>query len=157
MVESYKSIELINHKSNLQFIERFVEGICDDLNIYNNYYGIINSSLTEIFEACCTLENEKTVLSYQNSKGIISFSFENKHFNSIINPKINLDSDDFFFSEDLSWLVIVKNLTDKLQVTENKLEIGFNISSINAEMAMNRAGVLSGYFESKRIKKAHLN
>ncbi len=157
MVESFKSIELINHKSKLQDIERFVEGICDELNIYNNYYGIINSSLTEIFEACCSTKLESTILKYTNSKGVISFLFENKSFMVSLGKNFNIESDEYFFNEDLNWLLIVKNLSDNLEISESGIKIGFSISSINSDMAVGRASVLNSFFESKRIKKAQLN
>jgi len=147
----------IKIKSNIHEIpevERFVEDICDYYNLNNSYFGNISVAVTEAVENAIihgnNENNEKHVLIHFNfSQKSIDFTIEDEgsgfDFNAIPDPTDILNNPE----KKGTGIYLIKVLADDVRFLENgrKVQLIFNITSINKEVFINRKKHIDDYFK----------
>lgn len=126
-------ITLKNQEKQFWKIERFVEEIADEYNIFNSYYSNILISLVEIADR----QEEITIHFGSGKKGLI--------FTVIVENKDNINDQDLEF--------LLSKITDEFHVTANQIEIVFSINSINKELSSNRQKKFREYVRGVGVKK----
>ena len=164
MVKKLRKIELISARENISLIEKFVEEICDDYNIYNSYFGNIIIALTEATTNAIIHGNKedklKTVIITFESKSIgLTFVIEDQgdgfDFENIPDPTdVSIENSD----ELGKGIFLIKSLADEVNFYEDGrvIEIVFKITSINNETTIERINILKAYSnieETKEISK----
>jgi serine/threonine-protein kinase RsbW len=142
-----KKSEKITLKSDRLYInevERFVEQICDEQNIYNSYYANILTSIIEAYTNAVEHGNK-----YDENKNVsIIFSKEQNGLSFQINDEgegfdINAIPDPTDLSNEGvegRGLFMINTLSDKVEFENNgsTMKLNFLISSINREAATHR-------------------
>jgi len=136
-------------------LESFVDSICDEYNVYNNFFGNIIMALVSAHDECRERDGEESKIDiefYNNSRGL----------NFIIHPcnrsmindseEVLLNTDLLYEDEKYNWLFLINRLSDEFQIVDGKLNILFDIASINQELATTRANSLRAYFKGETIK-----
>jgi len=138
-------------------VERFVEGICDYYNINNSYFGNIIVALTEAVENSIIHGNKqdpekKINISFEAvNKGIV-FTIEDEgdgfDVSSIPDPtdsKANPEKKG-------TGIFLITVLADEVNFLEEgrKIQLTFNITSINRELFTSRMKQVDKYFKLKR-------
>ncbi|MEI6122347.1 MAG: ATP-binding protein [Bacteroidota bacterium] len=150
----------INIKSDLQEInevEKFIEDICDYYNINNSYFGNIIVAITEAVENAIIHGNhsdasKKINVSFDSSKKGISFTIEDEgngfNVNSIKDPTDVESNPD----KKGTGIFLMKALADEVIFSENgrKIQLIFNITSINQEVYMNRKKNVDEYLHTQK-------
>ena len=150
-------IELVLPSSmgNIHQVERFVEGICDEFNINNTYFGNILVALTEAVENAIKHGNKNN-----NSKAVtIVFSSKPDGFSFLISDEGNgfdlnqipdpTDPNTDPEEQKGRGIFLMRNLADEINFNGNNVELIFKISSINKEMSKMRIKQLQQFFGSK--------
>lgn len=150
----------IKIKSDLQEInevEKFVEAICDYYNINDSYFGNIIVAITEAVENAILHgnNNDKTksvTILFDSSKKGISFTIEDEgtgfEINQIPDPtdvKANPEKKG-------TGIFLMKTLADEMIFSEKgrKIQLVFNITSINQEVYTNRKKYIDEYLMTKK-------
>ena len=154
-MDKHVRLELKTEVKELNKVVGFVENICDQHNIYNNYFGNIVTAVSEAFLNAVEHGNKKDI-----SKNIsLDFEVINDGFtfcisdqglgfdtNSIIDPtELNLDKE-----IQGKGIFLMKSLSDGLEFRDNGAQVclKFKISSINKEMADARVVKLKSFIKS---------
>ncbi len=163
MLNKKQELRLSSSLDDLHKVERFVDSICDEFNINNNYFGNIIIALTEAVTNSIVHGNNQdksktvTVTFEHKPKGLIfTIKDEGKGFDhkSIPDPT---DVEKCPNPEEGRGMFLIKSLSDEVVFSDNgsKIEIIFKISSINKELALDRAGKLKSYYtEKQNVQKA---
>ncbi|WP_406672815.1 hypothetical protein [Natronospira sp.] len=157
-----RSLRLIIGKDHITKIEKFVELICDDYHIYDEYYANIIASNTLLAEYIYDLSNDrdhrldirfvsdKNGVRFIFSLGDIFLDFARYHerasnFNII-------DSEET--EESLRKFLIIKLLCDDIFINpENEtVELFFRISGVNEMLTNQRIELLNKYFSMIQYK-----
>jgi serine/threonine-protein kinase RsbW len=138
-------------------VEKFIEDICDYYNINNSYFGNIVVAVSEAVENSIIHGNKrdpsKTVhISFEaNQKGIV-FTIEDEgdgfNFDNIPDPTdIHTNPE-----KKGTGIFLIKTLTDEALFLNNggKIQLKFNITSINREVFSRRMKHVDEYFNVKR-------
>ncbi|MCF8297510.1 MAG: ATP-binding protein [Saprospiraceae bacterium] len=163
MVKKLRKIEFKSTEENLHLVEKFVEEICDDYNIYNSYFGNIIIALTEattnaIFHGNKGDNFKTVIITFESKKIGLTFMVEDQgegfDYKNIPDPTdITIEN-----SEKLGkGIFLIKSLADEVNFYENGkvIEIIFKIASINNETTIERINMLKAYSkvdETKKIK-----
>jgi serine/threonine-protein kinase RsbW len=150
----HKELKINSLQSNLIQVERFVEEICDENYISDNYFGNIMLAIEEAVKNAMIHGNRQVVskqvtLTCVKKKGEICFTIEDEGMGfdpaGIPNP---LESEDFKGNG----LFLIRSLADKVSFNPsgNKIEISFTISSINQETTIRRISHLKSYFRKQK-------
>ena len=154
------SLELESQLSQLHRVEAFIESLCDEYNVYNNYFSNIMVAVTEAFLNAVIHGNKlnvskKILLSFKSSSSGLLFTIEDQgegfDIDSIPDPtKEKLDA-----SNGGRGIYLIKHLSDEVQFINNgrKIEMLFKISSINYESSLSRANMFKEYV-SLSVKNA---
>lgn len=153
-----QKIELKSDKLYINEVERFVEQICDEYNIYNNYFGNIMMSVLEAYTNAVKHGNKfdanKSVnIRFESEAGGLAFYIEDEgegfDFHNIPDPTDLKNK-----AEEGRGLFTIKSLADNVEFENNgsTLKIGFLIASINHEIAKHRADLFHNYV-NQGIKK----
>ena len=156
-----KKSEKITLKSDRLYInevERFVEQICDEQNIYNSYYANILTSIIEAYTNAVEHGNK-----YDENKSVsIVFSKEQNGLSFQINDEgegfdINAIPDPTDLSNEGiegRGLFMINTLSDKVEFENNgsTMKLNFLISSINREAATHRTDLFHQYV-NQGVKK----
>jgi serine/threonine-protein kinase RsbW len=138
-------------------VERFVEDICDYYNINNSYFGNIIVAISEAVENSIVHGNKqdpsKSInISFEsNQKGIV-FSIEDEgegfSFENIPDPTDIQNNPE----KKGTGIFLIKTLADEALFLNNgrKVQIQFNITSINREVFTRRMKQVDEYFEVKK-------
>lgn len=160
MIENNQNLRFPSDITNLHYIEKFVEQVCDEFNINTTYYGNILIAITEAVENAIKHGNngdpEKHVeifFQYDNSeiKFIIQDEGEGFSFDKIPDPtEINGD-------EKGRGIYLIKTLADNVVFSNNgsSLEICFQINNITQQTAINRINELQNFSKKKSKKEQH--
>ena len=143
-------------------VERFVEQICDEFNIYNNYYANILMSVIEAYTNAVKHgnkydENKSVKIEFSSESNGLAFTIEDEgngyEIDSIEDPT-NLDNE----GVEGRGLFLIKSLSDQVEIENNgsKLKLQFLISSINREMA-NKRNELFHKYVNQNIKKEQMH
>ncbi len=163
MVKKERFLKIAINDEGIHEVEKFIEEICDDFNIFNSYFGNIMLAVLEACEnAFINIDYEETVLDIQfwseKNKLIFSIKGNNEVYLKKEYVKKLENSDELNFENDNESYLIMKMLADELVYDEKdkSLRIIFYISSINHNLTMNREKILLEYFEKVKKKiKAH--
>lgn len=138
-------------------VERFIEDICDYFNINNSYFGNIVVAVSEAVENSIIHGNKhnsaKMVqISFEtNQKGIV-FTIEDEgdgfNFDNIPDPTDIQSNPD----KRGTGIFLIKTLTDEALFLNNgrKIQLQFNITSINQEVFSKRMKHVDEYFNIKK-------
>lgn len=157
-----KELVIKSDLSELHKLEAFVEQISDIYNVNSTYYSNILVALNEAVTNSIIHGNK------ENKESEVTILFESKNkglFFSISDEGSGFDFNNYPDPTDISitdyenigrGLYLMKSLTDVIQYDEQKniIELGFKISSINKELAVNRVQSLNAYFKTadKQVK-----
>jgi serine/threonine-protein kinase RsbW len=151
------TLKIGSNVSEIHEVERFVEDICDYYNINNTYFGNIIVAITEAVENSIIHGNKQDSsknisISFEaNKKGIV-FSVEDEgggfNFENIPDPT------DFRANPEKrgTGIFLIKTLTDEVLFLDGgrKIQLQFNITSINREVYSRRMKHVDEYFKVKK-------
>jgi len=131
-------------------IEAYTEKICDNLFINDTYFGNILMCLTELNELFIEnkIENE------------VELSYETDFTNLAITTSIaenEVDKQQKTFKEQIYNNIhyqLIETLSDEVQIHENGIILGFNISALHKSIYESRLRHLKVYF-NKMVGVAH--
>jgi serine/threonine-protein kinase RsbW len=157
MRQEQKSLKLKSQPSSLNQLERLIEEVCDDYNLNHNYLGCITVALTEAFSNALEHGNKNNPdkmidIHFEKSSTGLSFRMKDEgdgfDFKSI--PDVKDDGKEKVFPG--RGIFLIKTLADEVNYVGkgNEIEIGFKISSINYETAVDRIKKFKDYNESAK-------
>lgn len=155
MRQEQKTLRLKSTPESIHEVERLIEEICDSNNLNHSYLGCITVALTEAFTNALEHGNKRnpekiiTVNFEKTSTGLMfGIKDEGEGFNFHNIPEIKDDGQEKVFPG--RGIFLIKTLSDDVKFIEpgNEIEIGFKISSINYETAVDRIKKLKDYSES---------
>jgi serine/threonine-protein kinase RsbW len=138
-------------------VERFIEDICDYYNVSNSYFGNIVVAVSEAVENSIIHGNK------QNPSKIVHIGFETNQKGIVFT--IEDEGDGFTFDNipdptDINsnpekkgtGIFLIKTLTDEALFLNNgrKIQLQFNITSINREVFSRRMKHVDEYFNVKK-------
>ena len=151
------TLKIKSDPNEISEVERFVENICDYYNLNSTYFGNIMVAVTEAVENAIVhgnLQNkEKFVLiHFDFSQKGIDFTIEDEgsgfDYNSI--P----DATDAQGNPEKkgTGIYLIKALADEVHFIDKgrKIQLIFNITSINSEVFINRKKHIDEYFKIKK-------
>jgi len=154
MRQEQKTLRLKSVPESINQVEHLIEEICDDFNLNHNYLGCITVALTEAFTNALEHGNKN------NSEKIIDVNFQKTSSGLCFNIKDEGEGFDFKKIPDVKddgkektfpgrGIFLIKTLADDVNYTGsgNEIEIGFKISSINYETAVDRIKKFKDYSE----------
>ncbi len=160
MVKKERKLVVAVNEIGIHNIERFVEEICDDFNIFNSYFGNIMMTVLEASENAFVFleekaENKKVEIKFWSEKNKLVFQIKGK--NEVYVKKVDVDNitiDSIDNNEFPESHMIIKMLADevKIDAKSNSITMIFYISSINYNTSIQREKSINEYFE-KVIKK----
>ncbi len=157
MKQEQQTLRLKSVPESIHPIEKLIEDICDSNNLNHNYLGCITVALTEAFSNALEHGNknnpEKIItVSYEKSPTGLSFNItdEGTGFNYHSIPDLKDDGTEKVFPG--RGIFLIKTLADDVKFlgSGNELEIGFKISSINFETAVDRMKKFKDYSNSEK-------
>lgn len=158
------NIELASNLSQLNKVEAFVEQICDEFNIYNNYFSNIIVAVTEAFLNAVQHGNKndsskKVRITFISSSSGLIFSVEDQGFgfnSDFIPDPTDIKNQDAFAGRGI---YLIKHLSDEVQFLNNgtKIEMLFKIASINHESSIKRASLFKEYITAGSKKYSESN
>lgn len=158
MSDKVQNLKFKSSLDNIHLVEKFVDAICDEYNINNSYFGNIVIALTEAATNAIVHGNkqdsDKTVtITFDPKPAGLSFIIKDNgdgfNFNNIPDPT---DVENKTKSEEGRGIFLIKSLADEVifNDTGNSVELIFNISSINKELALDRISKLKSYSKTKK-------
>ncbi len=161
MIQEHKTLELSSIMENVHQVEALIEEVCEDFNLNNTYLGCITVAVTEAFENAVKHGNnndpsKKVILNFQKSSTGLSFSIkdEGKGFEYQAIPNAKSKEKGLHFPG--RGVFLIQSLADDVKYVGNgnELEIGFKISSINFETAVDRIKKLKQYSDTvQKVEK----
>ncbi len=151
-----KELKIKSDLKEIHKLEDFVEQISDVYNINSTYYSNILVALNEAVTNSIVHGNKQDA----NKTVTIVFEAKNKGLFFTVSDQGNgFDFDNYPDPTDITisnyaaigkGLYLIKSLSDVITYNsdEKTLEIGFTISSINKELAVNRIQSLQEYFKT---------
>ena len=158
------TLEIASDLSQLSKVEAFVEQLCDEFNIYNNYYSNILVAVTEAFTNAVQHGNRNDLtkivtIKFNLAPAGLLFSIEDQGlgFNSDFIPDpTDIRNLDAFAGRGI---YLIKHLSDEVNFVNNgtKIEMLFKISSINQETSIKRADLFKDYIMAGSKKYSESN
>jgi serine/threonine-protein kinase RsbW len=157
-MERSEQIILKSQKSELHKVVAFVENICDQHNIYNNYYGNIVTAITEAFLNAVEHGNKnipekdiKLSFDVESDGFMFCISDQGDGFDiQNINDPTDINSEDTIHGRGI---FLINALSDKVEFKNEGTQVcmKFLISSINREVSDRRIEKLKA-FMTKEVK-----
>ena len=158
MRQEQKKLRLKSLPESIHRLQGLIEDICDENNLNHNYLGCISVALTEAFNNALEHGNknnpEKFIsIDFQKTSTGLEFKIKDEgdgfDYKSI--PDVKEDGKEKTFPG--RGIFLIKTLADDVEFVGkgNEIEIGFKISSINYETAVDRLKKFKDYSES--VKK----
>ncbi len=159
MVEKNKELIIKSEYDEISKVEKFVEQICDEYNIFNSYFG----NILTVLVGCCEiiidhvikgkLDKRKISIFFNSAKN--NLSFEIKSPIEIFNKDYleeTFEKDDY---ENRKKYLIIKYLSDECIISNKgkSFTVTFYISSINYDKTVERDKLLDEYFEKINVRK----
>lgn len=140
-----KQIQIRAQLDEINRIESFVESFCLKFRIYDEYFGIIIHSLSEII---------RKIIKQNNSDGNIRITqyHEKNNVQYAITSPDGLDLN-LKFDEKNPTDIAVNKLVDDFEIDQSQIVITYNIKSIHYTEWIRRKNLLFEY-EKKSTKKA---
>jgi serine/threonine-protein kinase RsbW len=163
MIDKRKELSFKSAVENIHLVEKFIDDISDEYNINNTYFGNILIAVTEAVTNAIKHGNKQnpgktvSVIFATQSRGFsFTISDEGNGFDvtKITDPT---DAEHNTNPSEGRGLFLIKSLADEVNFSNNgkTIEIIFDISSINAEMTLNRINQLNAYTKSAVNKQFH--
>lgn len=157
MKQEQQTLRLKSEPESIHQIERLIEDVCDSNNLNHNYLGCITVALTEAFSNALEHGNKNNpakfiTVAYEKTSTGLSFSIKDEgngfNYNNI--PDLKDDGTEKVFPG--RGIFLIKTLADEVKYigAGNELEIGFKISSINYETAVDRIKKFKDYSNSEK-------
>lgn len=155
-----KKISINSEIKNINLIEKFVEDICDEYNINNNYFANIMLVITEAVKNSIIHGNK------QNPRKKVKLSFHSRPFGLLFVVEDEGKGFDFRMLQDPTdleevevmgtGLYLIRSLSDEVVFRENGriIEISFKIASINYEISVRRVNELNLYMKIKTTEES---
>jgi len=152
MKKEQRTLSLKSVPESFNQVEHLIEEVCDEYNLNHNYLGCIITSVNEAFQNALTHGNksvaEKLIsISFKKIATGITFSVtdEGNGFNYKDIPDVNDKAKELVFPG--RGLFLIKSLSDDVTFNEkgNEISLGFKISSINIETAIDRVEKFQEY------------
>ena len=163
MLDKRKELSFKSIPGNIHLVEEFVDLISDEYNINNSYFGNILIAVTEAVTNAIVhgnkMDAEKNIfLKFEiRPKGfafIISDEGEGFDITTITDPT---DVEHNTNPNEGRGIYLIRSLADEVNFSDNgtKIELIFDIASINAELALNRVNQLNSYSKASVNSKIH--
>ena len=140
---------------DLAALESYVDSICGEHNVYNNYFGNILMALVSVHDECQARQGKESKIEigfYNNSRGL-NFEINPNNEKMLKEAALVISNGDLLYEDEkYNWLFLISRLVDDFQIIEGKLNLLFDIASINHELATSRAQSLRAYFKGEPIK-----
>jgi serine/threonine-protein kinase RsbW len=157
-----EKLVLTSDKLYINKVERFIEQICDEYNIYNNYYANILLSVIEAYTNAVEHgnkydENKSVKIEFSSESNGLAFTIEDQgdgfDINNIPDPT-NIENE----GAEGRGLFMINSLADQVEIENNgsKIKLAFLISSINREMA-NKRNELFHKYVNQNVKKEQMH
>ncbi len=159
MKENYRNrhIRLKGDTLSIGKLEAFLDAICDDFHIYDDYYGNIISCVTAAHDMLANIRPEdKDVDIYfnANKQGITFKVMVNDDFidvariHELVSKGIHTIGNDQW-DEEVQKIFLINSLADKLVINnqDESMEIVFNVTGINDYMTDQRLQLLHNYYD----------
>ncbi len=134
------NITLSNVQKEMWRIEKFVEEIADEYNIFNSYYSNILVSLVEIVQSA-EEEGVKRVSFLPERKGLV----------------FTIEADFKNMEKDSNVIFLINKLADIVEVKENLIKITFSIHSMNKELSARRRDAFHEYLSGINVSEKENN
>jgi hypothetical protein len=136
-------------------IESFVDSICDEHNVYNNYFGNMVISLVSIHDECRNRKGDNAKMDFEfftNSKGL-NFRVYTQDEDMLKEAEMALsDSELMINDEKYNWIFLINSLCDELVVERSSLLLEYDVASINRELSASRVVSLRAYFKGATVE-----
>jgi serine/threonine-protein kinase RsbW len=155
MRQEQKTLRLKSVPESIHEVERLIEEICDSNGLNQSYLGCISVALSEAFENALVHGNKRNpekmiMITYEKTSSGLSFTIKDEGigFNYQSIPEVKDDGQEKNFPG--RGIFLIKTLSDNVSFVSpgNEIEIGFKISSINFETAVDRVKKLKDYSDS---------
>lgn len=135
-------------------LESFVESVCDEMNIYNEYFSNIITSVVNLYESVCSHSAFKGSLKidfYNDSNGLNFLFYINneslmRELQVVLEDRASILDDDNY-----DWIFILDRLCDRIELLEEGILLQYDIKSINAELANVRVMFLKSYLVGDKV------
>ena len=152
-----QELKFPSKSENIQFVEKFVDSVFEELNINRDYFGIVHTVLTEAVNNAIKHGNknnpDKNVSIVFESKPeglafIVKDEGEGFDFTKIPDPTDINDDGSFYEGKGI---YKIKTLADKVEFTDKgrAIETVFNIPGVNHQKSAQRARTLKSFFKEK--------
>lgn len=156
-----KKISISSELNNINIIEQFVEEICDEYSINNNYFSNIMLVITEAVRNSIIHGNKldphkKVRLSFRSKPFGLLFIVEDEgtgfDYGNLPDPTEVEEKD-----VKGTGLYLIRSLSDEVTFKDNGriIEITFKIASINYEISIKRVNELNLYLKIKAVEESH--
>lgn len=135
---------------NLNLVQKFIEDICDEFNVNNNYFGNILVAVTSAVENAIKHGNQnspekKVDITFESKPNLLVFSVKDEgqgfNYTELPNPvENNID-------ENHNGIYLIKKLSDEVTFSDNgsKIEINFSTEKMNDLLSTERMVNLAEY------------
>jgi serine/threonine-protein kinase RsbW len=158
-----EGIELKTDRLYINKVEQFVEQICDEYNIFTDYYGNILMSVIEAYTNAVVHgnhydENKHVQIRFESETNGLAFYVEDEGAGFDVNG-VPDPTDINATGEEGRGLFTIKALADKVEFLNNgsTIKMTFLISSINHEVASKRAALYHDYVGQGVKNNAQIN
>jgi hypothetical protein len=155
-MESTKRNLILRDRRELQKFERYIEDICEQQNVTQEYFGNIFLALMEVSEILFTFcdDGPSNFLSIQFERSIKGLIFKFVMINNGVEEELSADVVDKEIRRHKldRELFIAKTLADELLINTNGhvIEIFFYINGISFERSCERINLLKSFWLSRK-------
>ena len=153
-----KTLRISSTMENLAAVEKFVEEICDQHLLSTTYFGTISLAVVEAAKNAILHGNKQNpqkevTISFENKINGLSFVIEDQgegfDVETVPNP---LEIEETLYPEAGKGIYLIRSLADKVayRAEGKRVEMLFDISSINKETTLNRIQNLQKYFHKQK-------
>lgn len=162
----HRVLEIPTGQESFSELEAFLDKICDDFHIYDDYYGNIIASITAAYELISTISKSPDTISIRFQSGPTGVRFTiplGDHFLELaarMQKMQNTTHTDMLEDPDEADQLMMQLdlLSDDLSLDgeEQAMEIAFHITGINDMLSLQRTQLLDNYYARLEVnKKAH--
>jgi serine/threonine-protein kinase RsbW len=152
-----QSLVIASELSNIRQVESFVDEICDQYQIFNEYYGHIMICLTEaagnaIVHGNALDPKRKVSITFSSRDGALHFEVKDR--GKGFDPEQIPDPTQSESGKEGRGLYTIRSLADKVEWSDNgrMIHFSFNTASINQELAIRRLKMLGSYYHQSARK-----
>ena len=152
MKQKQRTLKLKSVQESFNQVETLIEDVCNEYNLNHSYLGCIITSVNEAFQNALIHGNKnipEKIISIYFKKIATGITFtitdEGEGFNYQSLPEIKDDGKEKVFPG--RGLFLIKSLSDEVVFNEsgNEISLGYKISSINIETAIDRVEKFQEY------------